>query len=184
MALIPLLFLLWLHRQGEKRGQEWWWLAFAFLVSWLADTAAHWLDPDLVGNLYPVSQAAIIGAVLLFRREAFLFLAVLVGTALLVVWPGASGIDVFLRTVAWGAVVALVYDYHALGRLRTSLLVYFGAGLLAWWGYALWPGWPSWLAYQGTRLSGLLLFCWAASHPAPQLRVVRVRSLSEWRKDG
>lgn len=166
MALIPLAWLAGLRARGRRRDAAWWWLAGAFAVSWLADTAAHWVDPWLIGLVYPVSQSALVAAVLLDRREAAKLLAVLlligVGAAL---WHGVQGPDVLLRTVAWGAIAGIAFDRWELGRLRMSLLVTFGLGLIAWMGYAIWPGWTSWLVYQGARAFGIGLFCWAAFRP-------------------
>jgi hypothetical protein len=174
MGLIPLVFLAVRQVRGQRAGAAWWWLALAFAVSWLADTAALFVDPDLVGNLYPVTQAALVGAVLLDRLDAMrLAVALVIVGVVAVLWHGPLGIDVLLRTVAWGSVAWIAWERPALGRLRDCLVVAFGAGLVAWWWYAFAPGWWSWGVYQGVRLLGILLFCGAAARPAPQLRVVR-----------
>jgi hypothetical protein len=174
MGLVPLAWLVWLRHRGRNPGLAWWWLAAAFFVSWLADTAALFVDPDLVGNLYPLTQAALVGAVLLDRLEAVEFAFALTVVAFVAVaWHGPLGIDVLLRTVAWGSVAVLAWRYQALWRLRDALVVSFGFGLLAWWWYALAPGWPSWLTYQAVRALGIALFCVAASSPAPKLSVAR-----------
>lgn len=174
MGLVPLAWLVWLRLRGRSPGLAWWWLAAAFFVSWLADTAALWVNPDLVGNLYPVTQAALVGAVLLDRLEAAEFAFALFVVALVAVfWRGPLGIDVFLRTVAWGSVAVLAWQYHALWRLRDALLVSFGVGLVAWWWYALAPGWLTWGFYQVVRAVGIALFCAAAASPAPRLIVAR-----------
>lgn len=174
MGLVPLAWLVLLRLRGRRIDVAWLWLALAFAVSWLADTAALVVDPDLVGNLYPITQAAIIGAVFLDRIEAAQFAAALVIVAIVaILWRGPLGADVLLRTVAWGGVVGLVADRWALGRLRTALLVSFGLGTLTWWGYAAWPGLNSWLFYQGVRALGIAWFCWAAVHPVPRLALIR-----------
>lgn len=172
MALVPLAWLALLRSHGQRRGAAWWWLATAFAVSWLADTAAHWVDPWQVSVVYPVSQAALVGAVFLSRTDALRLLAALVCVG----WFAAirpHRPDVLLHVVAWVAVVGVVYDRWALGTLRVALFVYFGGGALAWIGYAAWPGWASWIVYQGTRAAGIALFCVAATRPAPTLRVLR-----------
>lgn len=174
MGLVPLVWLAILHFRGKVCGAEWWWLAGSFAVSWLADTASHYTGHPLVGMTYPVLQAGIIGAVFLFRADAILFvLALMVAGVTDVLVNGILPHDVFLRTVAWLSVVGILWPLRQLGRLRTSLLVAFGLGLLTWWGYAIWPGWTSWSLYQLTRLIGILLFCWAAMSPSPQLKVLR-----------
>ena len=169
MALVPLAWLGLLTAAGQSRDAAWWWLAGAFAVSWVADTAAHWADPARVSLVYPVTQTALVGAVLLERRAAGLLTALLVTVGLVAAWIG--GLDVLLRTVAWGAIVGIVWDRPALGRLRVALLVSFGLGLVAWWGYAVAPGWTSWGVYQSVRAAGLLLFCWAAYQPVTLRRI-------------
>lgn len=170
VGLVPLVWLGLLTAAGQSRGAAWWWLAGAFAVSWIADTAAHWVDPARVSLVYPVTQTALVGAVLLERRAAGLLTALLVTVGLVAAWMG--GLDVLLRTVAWGAIVGIVWDRPALGRLRTALLTSFGLGLACWWAYALSPGWMTWGALQGVRALGLLLFCWAAYQPV-NLKVAR-----------
>jgi hypothetical protein len=173
LALVPLLFLLVLRMRGQRRDVAWWWLAGAFFVSWLADSAAHVVDPWLMSLVYPVSQAAIVGAVLLERDDAVVFVIALVTIGVgAVLWRGVGTPDVLVHTVAWASVALIVFDRDALGRLRTALLVAFGLGLLAWLGYTIRPGWTLWLCYQGVRALGIALFCRAAWKPVPQLRVV------------
>jgi hypothetical protein len=173
MALLPALWLVGRTLRGFRPGAEWWWLAGAFAVSWLADTAALWADPWLVGLVYPVSQAAVIGAVLLDRRDAKVLVWVLVGTALVAaLWEHVQGPDVLVRTVAWLGLTGIAYERPALGLLRTALLVSFGLGWLCWMAYAIAPGWGSWSSYQITRLAGLLLFC-AASTASPHWKIIR-----------
>jgi hypothetical protein len=174
MGLVPLVWVVALRFRGRAIGAAWYWLAAAFAVSWLADTAALIVDPDLVGNLYPITQAALIGAVLLDRLEAAQFVVALVFVGVgSVLWHGVAGPDVLLRTVAWGAVTLIVWRLPLPGRLRASLLVTFGLGWACWMAYAANPGWPSWSVYQTTRLVGTALFCLAASNPTPKLRIAR-----------
>ena len=167
-ALIPLG---WLPFTAKRNEAAWWWLAVAFGVSFLADTAAHWADPFLVGLVYPVSQATLIAAVLRSRADAAKVLVSLTVVAIIAaLLRTVPGPDVVVRTVAWCAVVWIAWPRWELGRLRTALLVTFGAGWLTWLVYATWPGWSSYLTYQGVRLLGYLLFCWAAAIPHLKLR--------------
>lgn len=169
MALVPLL---WLATWKRDLGAAWWWIAGAFAVSWIADTAALWASPWVVGVLYPVSQSAIIGAVFLSRRDAVRLVGIVVGIGVIdVLWHGTTGPDILLRTVAWLSVVGIVYPLRQLERLRICLLVAFGLGWACWMGYTINPGWTSWLLYQSVRLAGILLFCWASLKPGPRLRV-------------
>lgn len=172
MGLLPLIWLAFLHWRGRDPGLAWWWLAGAFAVSWLADTAAHWMAPLLVSPVYLVSQASVVGFVFLVRRDAITLVVALVVVGLgAVFWRGVEAPDVLFHTVAWLSIIGIVYPLRQLGRLRTSLLVYFGLGLLAWMLYAVSPGWFFWLAYQSTRLIGILLFCWAATSPLPRFHL-------------
>jgi hypothetical protein len=174
MELIPLLWLAVLRLRGRKLDPAWWWLAGAFFVSWLADSAAHGVDPDLAGNIYPVVQAALVGAVFLDRLEALQFLTALAIVAVVaVLWRGPLGVDVLLRTVAWGGAVGVVVDRWALGRLRTALLVAFGLSLVAWWVFAAWPSLPTWLVYKAAWTTGMILFCRAALQPGPRFSLIR-----------
>lgn len=175
LGIVPLAWLIGLRLRGRRVGAEWWWLALAFAVSFAADIVAFFLAPPhrwLVSATYPLSQAAIVGLVFLLRRDAEkLLVALLVVGTVAVLWLAVTGPDVFFRTVAWGAVVGIVVDRYALGKLRAALLIYFGLGLLAWWAYALRPGWPSWGIYQSVRAVGIALFCTACLRPvALQLR--------------
>lgn len=173
-ALIPVVWLGWLHLKKRDPGLAWWWLSGVFLISWLADTAALLFDPWVMSKVYPLSQAALVGLVFLSRREATQLIIALMFVGIAdVLWIGVGDFDVLLRTVAWGAVVGIVYPLRQLGRLRLSLLVAFGLGWFCWMLYALSPGWTTWVAYQLTRFLGVLLFCWAATSPLPQLKLSR-----------
>jgi hypothetical protein len=177
MAVIPLAFLGCLQVRGQRRDAAWWWLAGAFFVSWIADTAGDFLpqnDRWIPSMVYPVSQSALIGAVLLPRPEALYFLATLIAAgAAIVLWNGI-GPDAALRTVAWLAIVWLVWRRPALPkRLRICLAVYFGLGWVAWLIHVQWLVVATYYPYQLSRLIGLLLFCWAALVPGPALRLVR-----------
>jgi hypothetical protein len=174
LGIIPLAWLAWLAARGKCPDAAWWWLAGAYFVSFLADTAALMgVDPWLPSLVYPVSQAALIGAVLLERTQARTFVIVLVLTGLAaVLWLGVGSPDVLVHTVAWLGVALVVYNRDALGRLRTALLVSFGWGWLAWVGYAIAPGWPAWFAYQSVRAVGIGSFCMAAMNPTPRLKVL------------
>lgn len=86
-------------------------------------------------------------------------------------WRGPRTPDLFLHSVAWLGVLGIAADRWALGSLRVALMVYFGAGWVAWIGYNLVPGWTTWGLYQCTRLAGLVWFCRAVAKPEPTLRV-------------
>lgn len=176
VGIIPLLWLVLWQWKGFPVGVEWWLLAVAFSVSWMADNAARWVDPWMVSPVYLVGQAWIVGTVFSSRRGTLLLLAVLIAVAIgALFWKGIEGPDILLHTVAWLAVVGIAYPLKQLERLRISLLVYFGFGLLAWYGYAMKPGWATWIAYQLTRLIGILLFCRASLYPSPQLKLSTAR---------
>lgn len=172
MGLVPLVWLVFLHSIRITRGAAWWFLAAAFGISWVADWVAHVAGPWPISPLYLVSQAALIGAVLLPRRDARWFLGLLLFSALAasLVLPLYQP-DLFVHTVAWWGITLMVLERPALGRLRTALLVAFGGGWLCWLGYFLAPSGGSWALYQVCRAVGIGLFCWAAWKPAPTLRI-------------
>jgi len=119
--------------------------------------------------LYPVTQTALIGAVFLPRREAWLVAGVLLVAAGLGLLLEAPGPSLWMDTLSAGIVVGLVWP-RPLGLLCTSLLVGFGGGWLAWVGYMFAPGYPMWGLYQVTRVLATGLFCWASV--SPRLRLV------------
>lgn len=170
--VIGILPLGWLALRREMR-REWWWLAGALAVSFVADGIAlathllHHAQAPFISALYPVGQAAIIGAVFLSRARATAFAALLVLTGMMsLAFPEPWLLD----TVAWLGVTAIVWPLP-LGLLRSALLLIFGLGWLCWMGYALFPM-PAWLAYQSCRAVGTLLFCRAAIHRPLRLAVV------------
>lgn len=165
LGLVPLLLV-----AAFRAPRAYWWLAGAFGVSFLADSVARYSDPFWVSRVYPVSQAALVAAVFLSRSEALWTLGALVVLGLLGVFLEPAGPELFTHTCAWGLAALLAYEV-APEPLRRSLLVYFGWGTLAWFAYVAVPGYPSWLAYQGTRLVGIGLFGYACWKPAPQLRL-------------
>jgi hypothetical protein len=174
MGLIPLLWLVVLHFKGKACDRAWWFLAGAFTVSWVADSVSHWTGVPFVGILYPMAQTILV-AFVFWDRDRALWLIVAIGFVGIadIAWHGVNGPDILLRTVAWLSIVGIVYPIWQLGRLRTSLLVTFGLGWLLWMCYAGWPGWWSWGFYQASRLLGIGLFCIAANHPEPHLRLLR-----------
>jgi len=151
----------------------WWFVAAAFGVSWLADSAAHFVNPWLIAAVYPVSQVGIIAIAFAPPRHAYAFIGLLVVAAFVaVLWEGTTGPDLFLETIAAGVAVSVIWVTPP-SPLRLTLLVAFGVGWIAGMGYALWPGWSSWYVYQGVRAMSLGMFCWA--NLTPTLSVQRVR---------
>lgn len=177
MALLPLSALTAMRLRFVRRDAAWWWLAAAFAVSWLADTAAHVL-PSSAGwvpsVVYPVVQAGLVAAVLMPRVIAWLVLGGLMGIALVAaVRVSASGPDVVLRSAADLTIVAIAIVRVALPvALRASLLVTFGFGWLAWLAFSRHPALPAWYLYQCCRLAGLVLFCAALRTPKIHLWIL------------
>jgi hypothetical protein len=150
--------LLWLAIR-RSRNRTHWLLAAAFGVSFVADTAAHWVSPDLIGNLYPLAQAGLIAYALLPLLPALHLIGALTLVSLAAVWLGAwEGRDVILTSAA--SLVVLACSHYADAPLRPCLWTAFGLGLLAWLYYAALPDWFSWSAYQGIRLAAAGLFCY------------------------
>lgn len=186
MGLLPLAWLVGLRAAKQQRGAAWWWLAGALGVSWLADTAATWVNADLVGNLYPISQSALVGAVLLDREDAKRLVIVLGAVGVVAVtWRGPLGVDVLLSTVANGAAAGIAWKYRAIGRVRLSLLIYFGGAGLVWLVYGARIGYCAklipclydpatinlWMFYQAVRALGIGAFCWASLSVTPKFRL-------------
>jgi hypothetical protein len=179
MGLVPLAWLVVLRFRGMPRDAALWWLAVAFGVSWLADLIAFFVDPWLTSATYPATQAALIGAVFLSRRDAMRFLVLLVAVAVFAIaMQGATGPEIVSRAVAFGSACVIAYRRPEVPKLRAPLLVYFGLGLVAWAAVVYWSGTPNdprytpYLVYQAIRAVGIGLFCWAALDPKPPLRKV------------
>jgi hypothetical protein len=178
MALLPLATLAVIRLRGHRRDVAWWWLAVAFGVSWIADSVAHLIPMDdraIVSLVYPISQASLMAAVLLSRANALVFVGVLVLAGIaVIIQHGATGPDVALRSVAWLFVAGIARVRKELPiPLRASMFVYFCLGWIAWLIHVQWLVVETWYPYQGIRLFGLLLFCWAVIETGPHLRIVR-----------
>lgn len=160
LGLVPALWLAGLAGRRRSLPPWTWAMAGGFGVSWIADAIARWVGAGPVSQVYPVMQAAVFTAVLVPRHwaENVIALFLLAASASIVMRQGI-GLDILLHVLAWGTVAGLAWRYTAHG-LRGALLVYFGLGVLAWLGYVVWPGWGSWLTYQGTRAVGLGWWCW------------------------
>lgn len=162
MALIPPLWLGVLHYYGQRRSVLWWTVALVLSVSWLADTAAHWVDPWLVSACYPAVQALVLAGVVLPRSALWRFAVLVLSTTVAtLVWRGGPHPEVLAHTVAWMGLMVLAWPHP----IRVPVLVTFGLGWLAWLGYNMLPAWGTWGVYQSVRATGLGVFCWAT---APQ----------------
>ncbi len=175
MALVPLAFLVWRRLRGASVDGAWWALAFAFAVSWVADTVSDVLPAQAqwtVSLAYPIVQSAIVGAVLLPREFAIFLVAVLSSAAIAVgIWLGVNGPDGVFRSIAWLTVVAIVLVRRDLpSKLRVAFGVYFGLGWATWLIHVVWLVVATWYPYQGARALGLLLFCWAATAPVTRIQ--------------
>lgn len=159
MALLPVLWLAGLAWHGQSRGVLWWTLAVVLGVSWVADTAAHWVDPWLVSALYPAVQALVFAGVVLPQPALGRF-AIIVSLAagMAILWRGGPHPEILAHTVAWTGLIMLAWPHKA---IRLPVLVTFGLGWLAWLGYNFVPSWLTWGVYQSVRAVGLGVFCYA-----------------------
>src|ERR1700716_2846965 len=113
MALLPLLWLGVLAWHGQSRGVLWWALALVLWVSWVADTAAHWIDPWLVSACYPGVQAVVFASVLLPRVALQRFaIIVSLATGMAVYWRGGPHPEVLAHTVAWTGLVTMAWPHR------------------------------------------------------------------------
>lgn len=156
IGLVPLA---WCALRRERR-REYWWLAMAFGISFLADTATlAFGHPWLWSAVYPVGQTAVIGAVFLSREETAALTLLLMGTALVTILAlGVNAPSALLHDLAWLAIVGMVWR-RPLGQLRWALLVAFGVNIVPWTLLALRPSWTTWELYQGVRAVGVGWFC-------------------------
>ena len=162
-GLLPALAVLGASARARRLPSAWWWLATAFGISFLADVAGLLRLGFLSSQVYPVLQAGIFLLVLLSRPAAVAAIGgLLVASGISLSWRGAAGLDLLLHLTAWGAVALAAWTVLAPGWLRWALVVAFGGGAAAWGWYVYAPGLEPWLAYQGTRLAGAVLFAIAA----------------------
>lgn len=154
---------------GRTTFAGWWWMAGAFAVSFVADSAAHVVNPWLIASVYPVLQSVIILAVLLPKTDAAAAAVLVTISALIAVIAGSvEQPTLLLPLVAWGAVALAGLGREVPRGLSVALLVYFAGGLVAWAVFSLRPSFDAYLAYQATRALGLALFCVAAAQqPGP-----------------
>lgn len=169
LGIVPLLWLGGLGWYHERRDRAWWLLALSFAVGFLADTAAHVMPWQAPSFAYALFQSMIAAAVLVEGPTFWVVAGLLVASTAI---TGLIDDDLFGFTVAGLSIAVIVWRFRQMPNLlRLSLLIGFGGGVLAWWGYCLTPGWAGWLAFQGTRLASVALFCWAALTPGPRLRL-------------
>lgn len=183
ISLLPLAWCVVLRASGRPVDKAYWLLGAAMSISWLADLPALWFNTWVPSLAYPVSQSALVAAVIYPRRKdavAYTLLVMLVG-ALVIAQQGARGPDVILRAVAWLPLCYAVYDQPALDSLRTAVLVYFGLGFVMWLAHVgyikthpdLHGAAPTWFTFHAARLIGLILLCRAATETQPTLRILR-----------
>jgi hypothetical protein len=151
----------WCWARRERR-REYWWLAAAFGISVLADTATLlWHQPWLVAAIYPVSQLGIVAAVIVSQRQAMAFTGFLMLTGIVALMIEGLDAPGAILPVVGGAVLTTFLLAQPATPLRTALLLAFGVSCLPWIWFVLMPTWASWEAYQGVRAVSLGWFCYA-----------------------
>ena len=161
MGLLPVLWLGVLAYHGQRRSALWWALGITLSLSWVADTAAHWVDPWLVSSLYPIGQTLVMGTVLLPTVLLWRFVgAVALTTGLALALAGLHHPEVIIHTICWTGILVLVWPYR---EIRGPTVWTFGVGWLAWVLFASLPTFATWGVYQAIRGMGLGVFCWATA---------------------
>lgn len=180
VPVIAMLALVW--TRSFTRSQ--WMIAFAFAVSWVADS----VHDVLLHNGY--QQAVEVNQVFVPIQLGLMFLAVaqrprtlLLGLAVATIASAMQPSDGYELVVpVIGGLAVSLYAWHSEPSLcRMALLVYFGAGSIAWAVFAFTATEASttvlvsWYAYQVMRLVGLsLMTASVVFRPArPHLRLVR-----------
>lgn len=162
LGLVPLIWLVaqvwW---RGEHPYAEWWLLACAYGVSWLADTAAQYVGHALAANAYPLLQCGMLVAILVReKRQALTVIGTFALVGMLSVVAFGPKNHVALHTVAWLTVAGLAWQQRGLGPVRWALVMTFGVGWLAWMGFQLNPvSFAPWIGYQVVRAVGTALLC-------------------------
>lgn len=174
LGLIPLIYLVWrVWWRSAKPDAEWWLVALAYTVSWVADTVAHGMNPLIPAHSYVMLQSGLIVGAVLPKEAALHVVGVFCVVALgAVVWLGPTG-QIPLHTVTWLTVAGLAWRWRLAPdatRIVAALGMSFGIGWLAWMAMQWSPTFLTWGAYQGTRAMGTLLLCWAMARPFPVSR--------------
>lgn len=163
LGLVPALTLLTLRRAGRVVPSAWWWMAWAFAVSFVADAASLVLTHPLVSQTYPVTQAALFLLILLPQAEAVAVIGGLLAVAAGSLWlRQGEGLDFPLHAVAWGSIAVAAWHVLRPGWLRAALGMGFAALVVAWAGYVAVPGWWTWGGFQMVRAMQAAAFAVAA----------------------
>lgn len=161
LALVPVLWLVILAYYGQPRAVEWWGLAATLELFWLADTAAHHYDPWTVSALYPLGQAVLMALLLLSLRDALRLGGFVVAVGLgIVVLRGIARPELIAHTVAWVSILCMVWPPQTM--FARAVLGVFGVCWFGWYLFTVLPTLVGWSFFQGERLGGTLVFCWAS----------------------
>jgi hypothetical protein len=136
----PLVRVGTLIRQRPPLDVSWLWMALAFAVSFVADTASLFGAWSVVSQTYPLMQGALFALALLPSRVAGRVVALLLAVA------GASvavrhgqGVDVALHVAAWLSVAVMAWWRVPDFALRWTLVLGFVGMAATWTAYALAP---------------------------------------------
>ncbi len=164
VGIVPLLWCIGLALHRGLMASEWWIMAAAYGVSWVADSVALGPNRIIAYNCYVMLQSGLIAAVLAPKRAALeivtAFALVGMGSVLLL---GPTNL-VPLHTVCWLSLAVLAL-WRTVGLLRSALLASFGLGLLLWFWFQQSPTFTTLGAYQCTRILGTTLLLWAMTRP-------------------
>lgn len=173
LNFLPLVWLTVMAYHHGHRDAAYWWLAVAFGIGGVFDVMAKaGLGANVASHVYPITQTAIIVAVLLDRYTALFVLTVLLfaATLSLLAWPEQP--DLILHSLAWGGIGYVANRMRPIGTLWLSLFCAFGLALPCWWWFiASGQSLAALLAMQGCYAVGVGLFCWSTLRPEPKLRV-------------
>ena len=180
LGLLPLAWL----SVRKVVGLDYWLIATALGISFLADIGALALPERITSFAYPLGQCGLIGVTLLAPRQGLIYGLLLMAMAVVSLRINPAEVpafDVMFRTFAFGSITLIASQMPNLGGLRNALLLYFGLGLVAWLAWAFWHNptdhsarinWALYLIDQTTRAVGIGWFCWAATHQTPKLVIL------------
>lgn len=164
MGAVPLAWLL-VRSRVKPVGPFWWLTASALFVSWIADSAAHFVDPRVVSVAYPVLQAGLMLAACCSRGVTFAATVSLAVVAICVVLAqGAGEPDWIMHTSAGLAVCIACARPGDIGRF---VVAYFLFGAITWPVFVAFPGVAAWMAFQATRAAGIASWCLAFERRRP-----------------
>lgn len=168
-ALLPVLWVAILTYYGHRPALEWWALAATLEMFWMADTAAHHMDPWVVSALYPMGQTALLAIFLLPPIAALRLIGLVLSVGVgMIALRGIAKPDLVAHTAAWVSILLIVWPIQT--TFARAVFTIFGLCWVSWALFSMLPTLASWSFFQTERIGAAIVFCWGSLHSVPVLR--------------